>query len=41
LGGRALRWDAKTHTVIADPEANKLLNRPYRAPWIHPTPETV
>ena len=41
LGGRALRWDAKTHTVIGDPEANRLLSRPYRAPWIHPTPDTV
>ena len=41
LGGRALRWDADTHTVIADAEANRLLIRPYRAPWIHPTPESV
>ena len=41
LGGRALRWDAETHTVIDDAEANRLLIRPYRAPWIHPTPESV
>ncbi len=41
LGGRALRWDAETHTVIDDAEANRLLIRPYRTPWIHPTPENV
>ena len=41
LGGRALRWDAETHTVIDDAEANRLLIRPYRTPWIHPTPESV
>ena len=41
LGGRTLRWDPETHTVIGDPEANRLLNRPYRAPWIHPMPDTV
>ena len=41
LGGRALRWDPETHTVIDDPEANRLLSRPYAAPWNHPTPETI
>jgi predicted dehydrogenase len=31
--GRALRWDAARETVIDDPEATALLERPYRAPW--------
>lgn len=39
--GRTLRWDAKKHEVIGDEEANKLLARPYRAPWVHPDPATV
>ena len=34
--GRSLQWDADTHTVVGDEEANKLLKRPYRAPWKHP-----
>ena len=41
LGGRSLRWDPKTHQVLDDAEANKLLNRPYRAPWVHPDPDNV
>jgi predicted dehydrogenase len=31
--GRKLRWDAVRETVIDDPEAAALLERPYRAPW--------
>lgn len=31
--GRRLAWDAKTKTVPNDAEANRLLIRPYRAPW--------
>jgi predicted dehydrogenase len=31
--GRRLRWDAQREEVIDDAEANKLLVRPYRAPW--------
>lgn len=31
--GRPLRWDADRETVIGDPEAERLLERPYRAPW--------
>lgn len=34
--GRSLRWDPATHRVIGDNEANRLLARPYRAPWKHP-----
>ena len=39
--GRTLKWDGATHTVIGDEEANKLLARPYRAPWVHPDPKGV
>ena len=39
--GRTLKWDPATHRVIGDNEANKLLARPYRAPWKHPDPRSV
>jgi predicted dehydrogenase len=39
--GRSLRWDHANGVVVGDPEANRLLRRPYRAPWIHPDPKTV
>lgn len=41
LGGRTLRYDPATGTIPGDPEATALLARPYRAPWVHPTPATV
>jgi predicted dehydrogenase len=34
--GRSLTWDPATHQVVGDVEANRLLARPYRAPWLHP-----
>jgi predicted dehydrogenase len=34
--GRTLEWDAAAGRVAADDEANRLLRRPYRAPWLHP-----
>jgi predicted dehydrogenase len=39
--GRSLRWDHTNGVVVGDAEANRLLRRPYRAPWIHPDPKTV
>ena len=39
--GRALTWDAAAGQVIGDDEANRLLRRPYRAPWIHPEPDKI
>jgi len=39
--GRSLRWDAVKGEVIGDEEANRLLRRPYRAPWTHPDPANV
>jgi len=34
--GRTLTWDADMQLVTGDEEANKLLRRPYRKPWVHP-----
>ena len=39
--GRTLHWDADAQRVIDDEEANTMLARPYRAPWVHPTPAAV
>ena len=36
--GRSLTWDPAKGVVVNDAEANKLLRRPYRAPWVHPDP---
>jgi predicted dehydrogenase len=33
---RTLAWDAEHQRVIGDDEANRLLRRPYRRPWVHP-----
>jgi predicted dehydrogenase len=37
--GRTLTWDAEKQQVDGDAEANKLLRRPYRQPWVHPEPD--
>lgn len=34
--GRSLTWDAQKQRVTGDEEANKLLKREYRKPWVHP-----
>jgi predicted dehydrogenase len=34
--GRSLTWDSEKQHVVGDEEANKLLRRPYRKPWVHP-----
>ena len=39
--GRTFAWDPKAQRVIGDDEANRILRRPYRAPYTHPTPESV
>ena len=39
--GRSLAWDSAAGQVIGDDEANRLLRRPYRAPWVHPEPAAV
>lgn len=39
--GRSLTWDAANGVIANDPEANKLLARPYRNPWVHPTVKDI
>jgi predicted dehydrogenase len=39
--GRTLTWDPVKNEVTGDAEANRLLRRPYRAPWVHPEPDQV
>ncbi|MCL4796220.1 MAG: Gfo/Idh/MocA family oxidoreductase [Bryobacteraceae bacterium] len=39
--GRSLTWDPVRHQVVNDAEANKLLRRPYRSPYLHPEPNRV
>jgi predicted dehydrogenase len=39
--GRSLSWDHATGVVLNDAEANKLLRRPYRGPWVHPEVRSV
>jgi len=39
--GRTLTWDAEKQCIVNDQEANRLLRRPYRKPWVHPEPESV
>jgi Oxidoreductase family, C-terminal alpha/beta domain len=35
--GRSLAWDSVNQQIAGDADANRLLARPYRAPWVHPT----
>ena len=39
--GRTLSWDPVRQRVVNDDEANSLLHRPYRKPWVHPEPDRV
>ncbi len=34
--GRTLTWDSQAGKIVGDDEANRLLTRPYRGPWVHP-----
>lgn len=35
--GRSVEWNGDKEEVVGDAEANQLLSRDYRAPWIYPT----
>ena len=39
--GRTLQWDHAKGLVVGDDEANRLLRRAYRSPWVHPDPASV
>ena len=39
--GRTLVFDPAKGMVVGDEEANRLLRRPYRSPWVHPEPARV
>jgi hypothetical protein len=39
--GRSLTWDPVAKQIRNDNEANGLLRRPYRGPWVHPDPKHV
>jgi predicted dehydrogenase len=39
--GRTLTWDERTQQVVGDPEANQLLTRAYRGPWVHPSLQNI
>jgi hypothetical protein len=39
--GRTLAWDAPNGMVLGDEEANRLLRRPYRKPWVHPEVKAI
>ncbi|MFB0524912.1 MAG: Gfo/Idh/MocA family oxidoreductase [Phycisphaerae bacterium] len=34
--GRSIKWDGDREVIIDDPEANELLRREYRKPWVYP-----
>jgi len=39
--GRTIKWDAAAQRAVGDEEANRLMHRPYRAPWVHPEASSV
>jgi predicted dehydrogenase len=39
--GRTLAWDPEKGRLVDDDEANNLLRRTYRKPWVHPDPQNV
>jgi predicted dehydrogenase len=39
--GRTLTWDPVKGQIVGDEQANRLLHRTYRAPWVHPEPASA
>lgn len=39
--GRPLSYDPLKKEVTGDPEATRLLQRPYREPWVHPSLQSI
>lgn len=39
--GRPLIYDPEKRLIVGDREANELLQRPYRKPWVHPDPQKI
>lgn len=39
--GRPLVYDPQQRQVVGDAEATRLLQRPYRQPWVHPDPKAI
>ena len=39
--GRTLAWDQVKQTIHNDEEAQSLMRRPYREPWIHPEVDSI
>jgi hypothetical protein len=39
--GRTLEWDGEKQLVKHDEEANRMLRRKFRSPWVHPEPHSV
>jgi predicted dehydrogenase len=39
--GRSFTWDPAKHQIVGDDDANRLLRRTYRKPWVHPEPDQV
>ena len=35
--GRSIAWDAEKQVILGDDEANRLLLREYRKPWVYPS----
>ncbi len=34
--GRSVKWDGEKEVCVGDPQANALLRREYRKPWVYP-----
>ncbi|MBC8151451.1 MAG: Gfo/Idh/MocA family oxidoreductase [Bacteroidetes bacterium] len=39
--GRPIVYDPQKREIVGDREANAMLQRPYRQPWVHPDPKRV